>query len=221
MTPRLCQEGICHLGHTVICFGCIRQNAFVWTLQPLALQRSSVFCEVLDGKQRSSSGELQLMHSVEFAIPLRAKSDAQGVSIRTLKLLIAICGTLVVSLRTGKFMPKPKFGQRFKETFSAGIVDSMDKSKFRLPRFAQGRVPKPLENKKKAGAGVYNLHHAWAFDQHLLGRCRTKQWIGLVLGGSLTQPRPDLQEIPASQCTLAKPSQDLYGQHTKGTSTWA
>ncbi len=29
------------------------------------------------------------------------------------------------------------------------IVDSMDKSKFRLPRFAQGRVPKPLENKKR------------------------------------------------------------------------
>ena len=29
------------------------------------------------------------------------------------------------------------------------IVDSMDKSKFRLPRFAQGRTPKPLENKKR------------------------------------------------------------------------
>lgn len=29
------------------------------------------------------------------------------------------------------------------------IIDSMDKSKFRLPRFAQGRTPKPLENKKR------------------------------------------------------------------------
>ena len=29
------------------------------------------------------------------------------------------------------------------------IIDSMDKSKFRLPRFAAGRTPKPLETKKR------------------------------------------------------------------------
>lgn len=29
------------------------------------------------------------------------------------------------------------------------IIDSMDRSKFRLPRFSQGRTPKPLENKKR------------------------------------------------------------------------
>ncbi len=97
------------------------------------------------------------------------------------------------------------------------IVDSMDKT----TKICAGKSTKATGKQKKARAGVYNLHHARAFNQYLLGRCRTKQWFGLVLGGFGTQPRSDLLEIPASQCTLAKPSQGLYRQHAKGPSTWA
>ncbi len=38
---------------------------------------------------------------------------------------------------------------KFQKDILACIIDSMDRSKFRLPRFSQGRVPKSLENKKR------------------------------------------------------------------------
>lgn len=54
----------------------------------------------------------------------------------------------------GVFADRQCYGQtkaraKIQRDVLCAIVDSMDHSKFRLPRFADGRTPKPLENKRR------------------------------------------------------------------------
>lgn len=63
--------------------------------------------------------------------------------------LTRTCGTSVVSLLIGKSTLMYKWRASHQGDILCCIVDSMDKSKFRLPRFANSRCPKALETKKR------------------------------------------------------------------------
>ncbi|CAK9033935.1 unnamed protein product [Durusdinium trenchii] len=84
------------------------------------------------------------------------------------------------------------------------IVDSMDKSKFRLPRFAQGRVPKPLENKKRwLKDRLQNTFQKSGLDFNVAYITNVRNWCDSMaafstLAGAYKKRKDDTKEIPHS-----------------------
>eukprot|EP00435_Cladocopium_sp_Y103_P022359 s514_g5.t1 len=96
------------------------------------------------------------------------------------------------------------------------IVDSMDKSKYRLPRFAQGRTPKPLENKKRPELEfttcIMHGHSVNVFLADAEQSSGSDWWLKLRLSGVAVYLDDERKEVLLEVASYLEENYDHYGR---------